>query len=375
MKQPLICLAVLVAMGVAGPAQQPNSGPASLVINGVNGPTFPMDVTVNTGSQTALIASGAPNVPFALAISPTLMPTGHDLGDYGLFDLDWNGFTMIANGWLNPLLYSTNASGQWAAPYSVPTSGIPNGTNRSFQAIVLDLGNPVGLTLTAASRVTINQAQIVINHSIPRNGFVSVNLAPYGLSMPFYTGNYTSYWVNCNGTLSYTGGDYDFTASLGEFHSLKPRIAPKWTDLDPGAGGTVKTIIDNSVTPPTITLQFNAVKDWYYLTPPPSHTFDMVFQTQTGNITINQSAQSPGSIYDTVVGISPGGNQSPTQAAKDFTALKAGGGMVGAVKESFPEIFRGVGTTSPWPNWDLTGVTLDFIGISLGTPQCFYVFF
>ena len=362
-----LCLAFSAS---AASAQQQNSGGASMLVNGAMGPPYPITTTINTGSQTSIQLGGNPNKPFMLMQHPELQLTGLDLGSYGILHLPFPGLSIIADGWANPGLYTTNVLGQWAVAFQVP-AGLPQGATMSYQAVVADPGNPVGLTLTAATKITINVAQTVITHTLGEDDFVAVNLNSYGgLSIPFYLGTYTTYYVNANGSVSFTAGSTTYTPSVGEFNSSVPRIALKWSDLSPQNGGLVRSTIDTSGVEPTVLVEFINVPDYLG---GPTHTMSTRMGTQTGTIDFIQSPQSPWSWYDHMAGIGPGQNQSPVTTPKDLSALHAAGGMSGLPKESFFEMFRGATTTSSFPPWDLTGVTIQFLAVGAGTPQVFYL--
>src|SRR5687768_17266750 len=60
---------VLVAGLAAG--QQPNSPTASLIINAVDGPPFPIVTTIETNALVSVLIQGLPNSPFAILDSPS----------------------------------------------------------------------------------------------------------------------------------------------------------------------------------------------------------------------------------------------------------------------------------------------------------------
>ncbi|MDG2199846.1 MAG: S8 family serine peptidase [Phycisphaerales bacterium] len=57
-------------------------------------------------------------------------------------------------------------------------------------------------------------------------------------SLPFYGTNWDTIHVNSNGSITFNGGDSDYSESLGE-HFSQPRISALWDDLNPSVGGTV----------------------------------------------------------------------------------------------------------------------------------------
>jgi len=59
-----------------------------------------------------------------------------------------------------------------------------------------------------------------------------------GNTVKLYGQSYGSFWVNSNGSLTFNGGDTDYTESLTE-HFGEPRISPYWDDFNPSVGGTV----------------------------------------------------------------------------------------------------------------------------------------
>ena len=52
-------------------------------------------------------------------------------------------------------------------------------------------------------------------------------------SFPFYGTSYSDMFVNMNGSITFTAGDPDPTATASEMLAGNPRIAPAWDDWDP----------------------------------------------------------------------------------------------------------------------------------------------
>ncbi len=70
---------------------------------------------------------------------------------------------------------------------------------------------------------------------------VSVELSGFGFDIPFDGVNYSSVFVNDNGSISFGSAPPfpDFFPSVGAAQSGPPRAAGLWTDLNTGAGGVV----------------------------------------------------------------------------------------------------------------------------------------
>ena len=65
----------------------------------------------------------------------------------------------------------------------------------------------------------------------------SSNVVP-SQTVPFYGIGWDSLFVNSNGSITFDGGDSDYSESLGE-HFSRPRMSGLWDDLNPSAGGLV----------------------------------------------------------------------------------------------------------------------------------------
>ena len=81
---------------------------------------------------------------------------------------------------------------------------------------------------------------------------------PLGFTFPFQGNDYTSVFVNSNGSLTFGGGDTDFSESVSEFLGGEPRIAPLWVDLSPNSGGVVSLYPGAG----SFTVNFDGVPEW-----------------------------------------------------------------------------------------------------------------
>lgn len=74
-------------------------------------------------------------------------------------------------------------------------------------------------------------------YSLTDYDYVEVNL-PAGKSFPLYGTYYDKFWLYSDGTMSFGGYYYSWYSNLS-YHFAVPRVSPFFTDLNPGAGGTI----------------------------------------------------------------------------------------------------------------------------------------
>ena len=99
----------------------------------------------------------------------------------------------------------------------------------------------------------------------------------------------------------------NFTPTPTEFRTGPPRIAPFWTDLDPGVyGASVTVTVDQSgLTPfPTVTVDWDEMAE--RSNTGARHTFQLVLTMFTGDIQVNHRPFNVAMIYDQLMGIVPG---------------------------------------------------------------------
>ena len=130
---------------------------------------------------------------------------------------------------------------------------------------------------------------------LPGDGFEEI---PLFFDFPYQGGVFNSLFVNANGSLTFNGGDSDWTESVGEFVNGLPRIAPLWDDLEPDNDGTV--FVDYG--PGTATISFTGVPHFNDLGQ--FATFSVSLDT-SGAIVINYGALDP--IFDGLAGVTEGG--------------------------------------------------------------------
>lgn len=370
-----LCFCLLAAL--VG-AQQPNTLPATMTVNGVTGPPYPIQgLSVQGGNTATIDITGNANQPFILAHAGGFsLPGLNVLG--GLLDLELGSLEVILDGFnVAPWLASTDASGSWSNSYNVPNN-IPQQI-RSYQAAVADAASSTGVSLTAATGVGFVPGPTIINLNMGDDTTSLVNLSPYGVTLDFYGQSWTSMNVNSNGSVTFGGGDTDFTATAGEMNGGLPRVSGLWTDLAPNGGGTVRVIVDQVSLPGVdqVKVEFNQVAEFGGTGV--THTFTQtMFGSGVGDITISYDPFTGQPSFDTVCGITPGGNQSPApgNASRDLSMLQAQGGVTNAQPlEGFFEFFVGVTSTTPGTNFfDLVSATLTWMPVGSTSLTDTYLF-
>jgi hypothetical protein len=367
------------------PAQQPNSPGASLLINGTNGPPFPIaNVLIQIGFPATLQIQGDPNTPVVLASAPQLMtPSTPFLG--GLVDLDTTNPAAISvpfNGFAWPQAgFVTDGSGSFLVTFPSITVVQPN-YQIAYQALVQNAASPFGMRLTAATSVVIFSGVTVV--PLTNLGFgntVQVNtLTQYGFLMPFYGTAYSECWISGHGFINFLGPDTDFTPSNLEMHINQPRIAPFWSDLQPNHpvnGGSVTLTVDQTdPMNPLMTVFFDSVPDWQQGSPPLFfHDVAAVLDIARGDIAIVQYLTNTASVYDMMIGISPGLSLDPTGAGSmDLSVALAAGPYMGMPNEGLYEGFMGMLSitgqfTAPY---DLLGQKILFRAVNPGMAGASY---
>lgn len=373
-----VACALVLTLGGAALAQQPNTADASLLINNLGGPPWPVqNATVYTGLTTTMDLHGQPATPYLVATAPSLS-AGSWTTPYGIVDLPLAQLTYLPNNG-DILDGFGDKNFVFAIPQNLSTS-----ITAAYQAAVYDVTAPLGASLTAATSIQVVQGLVTGSLSIGDDSSQSINLSPYNLRAAYYANRYATLYVNCNGSVSYNGANTDFTATAGEFRSAQARCAMFWADLNTAAAGaSVTWQIDFSQGIPLFTLNFDNVGESYG--PTTRHWFSMDQQLHVtgepfplGDIILHHPANNPQSNYDTVVGLSPGGNLSSAQP-QDLSMVQDSGGYLGAANEAIYEFFRGqTSTVTPpgaAPLYDLQTRDLTFQAINAGNSGAQYFYY
>lgn len=373
--------AVLLLVAHVG-AQQPNTFNASLVINGSAGPPYPIvGVPAPRGLPNSIaIGSSAPNAPFVLFGAPSLNATGWSVLGGELLDVNIGvGGFVVLDGIANPAAFNTGPTSLFAGSGVVPIS-TPIGTQAAFQALVADAGAPFGSRLTAATRVDVTAGLTIVPINTPNNGGQLFEFVSYGMTFPYYGNVYTRMFVNTDGNVTFGSSSGDFTPTPNEFRQNQPRIAPMWTDLTLGYPGAAITVTVDQTTVngfPSVTVDWIQMAEWQNTGA--RHTFQLVMNMLTGDITINHDPFNVAMIYDQLMGISPGQNilmpNGQWAASTDLSTLP-GTPVTGMPMQAFWEWYGLIGMpfyTQGFNNpWDMTGSTTRFLAIGAGAPGAFY---
>jgi hypothetical protein len=190
----------------------------------------------------------------------------------------------------------------WNQPYTAPAGTY----NLSGQFAVMTPALADGVALSALNEIHVTPCAPgtqPLTLGDDTSVQVSLGVAPHcGVSsINFYGTAYTTCHVNSNGSVSFVQGSTDFTATVAEFTGQMPRLAGLWTDLNPGAGGTVTA---SSTPAGLLTVAWNSVPEFGTSV---LNSFSIQFNTATGACSILNYAPGPSHGTDSLVGISPGG--------------------------------------------------------------------
>ncbi len=154
-----------VSPGCSGTTPQPNSSTASLVVNGVGGPSSlglypvgPFFVTIPTSGpdawRVAFSWTGPPGSALVI-VTGALAPCSIDMGCSGRLDIALPGLGVLFDGTLAPLslLFTTGATGTATQSFTLPA--LPPGPVIDIQGGVIQPGCFAPVVLTAAFRLSI----------------------------------------------------------------------------------------------------------------------------------------------------------------------------------------------------------------------------
>jgi hypothetical protein len=287
-----------------------------------------------------------------------------------------NPFPVIVIDGFKVPAFSTDFSGNSSfaitlPPAGNPPNGVPLGLSLALQSLVADPFSSLGITLTAATQITVTQGPTITNLNVGDEG--NYTLSTSAMPIPFYGINYTTIYANANGYITFGSQDSDFTPSPSEFNSAPPRIAAFWTDLDsaPSAGGTVTATVDNNPgggNPGFIRFDYVNVEGW---TVNVHHNFSALLRAD-GYLEIIYPATQNASIYDQMTGIGPGSGGGLTQ--KNFIGPQPTGSSVGpGILSTSPFAYLGNVNENFFEWFGVTGIAMPFYGNSYDNTFDLYV--
>jgi hypothetical protein len=167
------------------------------------------------------------------------------------------------------------------------------------------------------------ELQVLDGLPLPLGDDDSLQLSGFGFAIPFAGMDYTSVFVNSNGSVTFGAPSFDFSESVGDFLGGPPRAAPLWDDLNPTAGGLVLASTDFAT---ELTITWVDVPEFFSTG---ANNFSVtLFADGTVNFDYGSVTASDG-----LIGATPGGGAIGTAVN-----LSAVGG--GKVSDSVHELFN-----------------------------------
>jgi hypothetical protein len=335
---------LVLFLTVAAFGQQPNTGTHSMTINGVDGAPFPILTTVKTSVIANFGFQTSSFQPYAVFQGNLAAGSAFFVG--GFVDLSLSPMpVLVIDGWANPA-FRTDLAGQGGFGVLVPNSGtppngVPIGLQLGLQAVCGDpFNSPYGMSLTAATRITVVQGPTVAYYNLGDEGSAPVSFTT--VPIPFYGNTYTQAYLYGNGYITFgTSESSNFTPTPSAFTGGLPRIAPFWGDLE-CPNNTVKSTLDANPGGGNfgyLKIEYINVHDWGLGV---IHNFSVLMRAD-GYIEIIEAQNNNPSIYPLMVGMAPGGGLGGPQSPKNFfgilTAAPPNNVYVAATNESFYESF------------------------------------
>jgi hypothetical protein len=171
--------------------------------------------------------------------------------------------------------------------------------------------------------------------------FAQVNLAaaPICLStgVNFYGTNYTTAFVNSNGSLGFNVGETNWAANEPEWLANSPRVAPFWSDLSPNLGGSVIL----GPVPGGVSLAFSCPHFGA-----PASVNQGTVQIDGAGVTISGYAPDAGNLNASLIGITPGGGA--VAAPQSWSSLVGFGLQAGVASNAVYEFNAGGNVAGGW---------------------------
>ncbi|MGH9339657.1 MAG: hypothetical protein ACRD1R_08725 [Acidobacteriota bacterium] len=236
---------------------------------------------------------------------------------------------------IEPLLFHDPGSsvGPFVGVFTNFSKDFYNGDEESGDPFTDSPSERVRLHVEAGA--TLEGIDVVANEQLNRLDLLGDDdgmtyVFPEGFTFPFFGEVYTRVVVNSDGNLTFGLGDSQpgQARSVERFLSELPRIAPLFTDLDPGKAGEISAAEE----PGKVTLTWQNVPEFADSGTPPGNTFsvtlfstgDILFDYEQVEVTPDQEPLGDQLVErQAIVGITPG-NSVPGQPS-DLSAL---GGLI-----------------------------------------------
>jgi hypothetical protein len=281
-------------------------------------------------------SGGAASMPYRVAcdLSPGPIP----LPGIGTLEVGLSEKLM-----LSPVL-SLGLDGSHILYWPVAPNPEATGAVLYFQSAAADPASPSGFDLSAGRvhpiHPEIPPAGVATTQTLGDDDAALIAFTG-GFSFPFFGIPRGWIAVSSNGLLTFDGSSVDPTESGAEFMSGLPKIGLLWDDLNPPAGGAVRTITTAS----TFTVEFENVEQFWQ---PGANTASATLYAD-GRIVLCFSGLT---LQDGLVGVSPG-SIAPYVSPTSFSASHDGGlSAGGAIWEKFLPLTN--------PN-DLSGEMITFL--------------
>jgi hypothetical protein len=163
MRNAMLTLIFGAILATLVPCQQPNTPSASMVLGGIDGPSWPILLPINVqtwGPALTLDITGAPLQPFVLVSAPAGVVMPGATTPYGKLDLDFSGgYEVLLDGLgltpQTPLSLFANTSPSGTQSFVISVSPAAAGLSVGLQCLVADPSSAGGLKFTAATFLTI----------------------------------------------------------------------------------------------------------------------------------------------------------------------------------------------------------------------------
>ena len=217
--------------------------------------------------------------------------------------------------------------------FNVPFSNVtlpfsfPGPTSASAQMVNVAPSHPDGLALSALNRIVAvdNAGPLTLNLGLDGFNQVFLGQPPFcGQPITFFGTTYTSVFINANGFASFGSGDSWWSPTPSDWSANMPRVGC-WSDYDSSQTGTIQVGTQGGV----LVASYQSIgQNTYGGAIQGTTNFDLVFDTNTGSVAIDNFAGNPMHNWDSLLGMTPG-NGAMDPGSVDFSLYTGSGPRVG----------------------------------------------